>query len=121
MASFAEILALQAIAGSWGSDLVNDTAEYVPPKGYAIKMILAEEETVINYAYQWSERGMNAVEQEITSADKNWIDATLAAQAIITTHDRHPISRLALTSGSVMVYFCKGPSTADMSTTTMGA
>lgn len=121
MASFAEILAQQAIAGSWGCELINDTAEYVPPKGYAIKSILVQEESVINYAYQWSERGMNAVEEEITAADKEWIDATLAAQAIITTHDRHPISRLALTSGSVMVYFCKGPSTADISTTTMGA
>lgn len=121
MASFAEILAQQAIAGSWGCELINDTAEYVPPKGYAIKGLIAQEDSVINYAYQWSRRGMNAVEEEITSADKNWIDSTIASQGLVTTHDLHPISRLALTSGSVMVYFCKGPSTAEASATTMGS
>jgi hypothetical protein len=120
MASFAEILAQQAIAGSWGCDLVDTTAEFVPPRGYAIKSILAQEDSVINYAYQWSERGMNAVEEEITSVNKNWVGA-IKANALVTAHDRHPISRLALTSGSVMVYFCKGPSTAELSATTMGS
>lgn len=119
MASNAEILALQAMAGSWGCDLVNDTAAYTPPFGYAIKSVVTLEETVINSAYQWVERKNSNTPflEEITSADKNWIDATLAAQTVITMHDKYPLGEITLTSGSVMVYFCKGPSSTAGSTT----
>ncbi len=118
MASNAEILALQAIGGDWGCDLVNTTAEYTPPPGYAIKSILVQEESVINSVSQWEGKGLEKVEAVLTSTDKAWIDATLATGALITTHDLYPISRITLTSGSVTVYFCKGPSTSSASTTT---
>ncbi len=113
MASNAEILSLQLIAGAWGCDLVETTAVYVPPPGYAIKGIIAQEETVIDYAFQWEGKGLNKEEIEITAADKYWIGATLAVGCLITAHDLFPISRIKLTSGAVMVYFCKGPSTAS--------
>lgn len=122
MASNAEILALQSIGGNWGSELVNDTAWYTPPPGYAIKAVLAQEETVINEAYFWEKLGVAWRELAFSDVDdkyqtpKNWLDQTLASGALITMHDKYPMSRLQLTSGSVMVYFCKGP-TANATTT----
>lgn len=120
MASFAEILALQTMAGSWGCELVNDTNAYTPPLGYAIKVLVVQTEAVINSAYQWNEKKNSNVPylEEITSADKNWIDATLAVAAVITMHDKYPLGEITLTSGSVIVYFCKGPSSGAGTTTT---
>ena len=120
MASNAEILALQAIGGDWGCDLVNDTEAYTPPPGYAIKSVVTQEETVIASAYQWTKvkNSITPVLEEITSADKNWIGATLALGALITLHDLYPLGEITLTSGAVMVYFCKGPGTASTLGTT---
>lgn len=119
MASLAEILALQAIGGNWGSELVNGTAWYIPPRGYAIKMVVFEEESVLAGAWLWRRIGLSAeeVDSEATNIrmqlPKNWAGETFAANAIISTHDKYPLSRIRLTSGSAMVYFCKGPIAID--------
>ena len=105
MASFAEILALQGMSGGWGCDLIDDATEYLPPAGYAIKQIVVLSDAIIASARQWEDK----TEVTLTSSIKGWIGPSLPGQTLITTHDRHPLSRIQLTSGAVMVYFCKSP------------
>lgn len=106
MAKNAETMALMAMAGAWGCELVDDTNEYTAPSGFGISFIVPREATVIESASYLKGVLSSNPPFTLVSMTANWIGSTLQLNDQITFHADRPCGKFKLTSGSVFVYFC---------------
>ena len=107
MAKNIETMALTAMAGMYGCELLNTTDEYTAPAGLGIAFVMPRDGAVIeSYSYLNGVLSGNPPFSLVSDTAASWLGESLTANDTVSFHADRPCGKIKLTSGSVFVYFC---------------
>jgi hypothetical protein len=104
MASEREIRALETTIAAYGTELVDTTAEYVPPKGLAISSIIPTADTVINNVFQLIRYGAQRTRTVAFTAQADYT-GTVADAVLFTAADHGLVTGTMVTINSAIAFF----------------
>jgi hypothetical protein len=104
MASLREIMAAEISVGAYGSELIDTTTEYIPPKGLAIGSIIPTSDTVINNVFQLIRYGAQRTRTIAFTAQGDYT-GTVANAVLFTAADHGLVTGTKVTINSAIAFF----------------